>query len=90
MRYRSSFTVGHLPNPGIQSNTEAHICPMIAFVFDFIIMTLTVLGLLQQKAAHPSSLWRRLYQQGILYWVGTSILNLPLLVSECATSDEEL
>lgn len=51
-----------------------------AFLFDFLILVFTIWGLYRQHAAHDSALWRTLYRQGILYFVATLLVNVPLLV----------
>ena len=52
-----------------------------AFIFDFIILVFTMLGLNRQQAAQGSPLWQTLYRQGILYFIATTLVNIPLLVS---------
>ena len=52
----------------------------LALSLDFIILVFTVAGLYRQRAAQGSPLWKTLYRQGIIYFVVTFIINVPLLV----------
>lgn len=51
-----------------------------AFLFDLLILIFTIWGLYRQHAAQDSALWKTLYRQGILYFVATLLVNVPLLV----------
>lgn len=53
-----------------------------AFLLDVIILVLTIVGLVRQRAARSTKLWKSLYRQGVVYFVATAIINLPTLVCD--------
>jgi hypothetical protein len=67
-----------MPSNALYLNVSHDI--VVAFIFDFIIVVLTITGLLRQRAARATKLWKSLYTQGITYFLATLVINFPTLV----------
>ena len=52
-----------------------------AFLIDSVVLVLTIWGLYHRELRPPNKLWRTLYRQGIVYFVATLLVNVPLVVS---------
>ena len=52
-----------------------------ALFFDCIILVCTIIGLYRERAAQTYVLWIKIYRQGLIYFVVTCLVNVPLLVS---------
>ncbi|GJE89120.1 hypothetical protein PsYK624_052140 [Phanerochaete sordida] len=72
-----------IPNPDthpkISSNSSVPFF-MYTFGLDLLILVLTIAGLLRQRAARASKLWRMLYRQGIMYFIVTFVVQLPTVI----------
>ncbi|KAJ3540758.1 hypothetical protein NM688_g6182 [Phlebia brevispora] len=53
---------------------------LYTFIFDLTILIFTIIGLYRQQPAQSSPLWKTLYRRGILYFIVTLLVNVPLLV----------
>ncbi|KAL4251192.1 hypothetical protein ABKN59_004956 [Abortiporus biennis] len=51
-------------------------------VLDFSILALTVYGLCRQRALTAGSLWAKVCNQGLLYFLATLVVNVPVMIFE--------
>ncbi|KIP06908.1 hypothetical protein PHLGIDRAFT_118590 [Phlebiopsis gigantea 11061_1 CR5-6] len=58
---------------------------LYSFILDFVIVVMTVYGLFLQRAARSTRLWKSLYRHGIIYYVVTVAVNLPMLIFAWST-----
>jgi len=66
-------------NTKIKSNSSV---PFFLYTFslDLFIVIMTIVGLMRQRAARSSKLWKSLYRQGIMYFLITFAVQLPTVI----------
>ncbi|EKM52491.1 uncharacterized protein PHACADRAFT_198550 [Phanerochaete carnosa HHB-10118-sp] len=72
---------GNFPNGSTKTNNNA-IEPFFLYTcaLDLLILVMTAVGLLRQRAARSSRLWKTLYRQGIAYYVVMFIVQFPTII----------
>ncbi|EKM52497.1 uncharacterized protein PHACADRAFT_260948 [Phanerochaete carnosa HHB-10118-sp] len=79
IRSHGNFIVNPDSNTKIDSNNSV---PFLLYTFslDLFIVLMTIVGLLRQRAARSSKLWKSLYRQGIMYFLTTFAVQLPTVI----------
>ena len=81
--YRSHLFVYCYSAPALIPFHVPHsdVWPILAFLIDSVVLVLTIWGLYHRELRPPNRLWQMLYRQGIMYFVATIFVNVPLVVS---------
>ena len=65
----------------VSSHYSVDVTLVLAFLIDSTVLVLTIWGLYHRELRPADKLWHMLYRQGIVYFVATLLVNVPLVVS---------